>query len=189
VLHPDGSQSVSPAAPARTVHAALRLGNPGITPSCVMVATSAFRQAGGFSKQLTIGEDWDLWITLRDLGPFCTVDDPVTLYTANNTGLSSNAARMLSDAQRILETRFLPGLRGIPRILCRRRFLSYQAYKAALTARASEEQRSNELPYLLDSLRLWPSPFWFPHRFKALAATARHDLSSIIQRSSAKNRT
>jgi hypothetical protein len=93
----------------------------------------------------------------------------------SNTGLSGNAAHMLSEARSMVEDRLLDGLTGLDRWLWRKRILSYLEYKAALTARASGD-RSSELRYLAESMARWPSPFFEPVRMKALAVTLRNAL-------------
>ncbi len=169
----DGSTSVVHTTPVATLRDDMRLGNPAILPSCVMIARAPFQQSGGFTSLLKGSEDWDLWLRLAQLGPFCAVDEPLTLYTVSNTGLSANADHMYREAVSMLEDRLLAGLTGIRRRLWRRRILAYQAYKGALTARASAEHRK-ELRYILHSFAFWPWPFWRPHRFKALAVTLRN---------------
>ncbi len=168
--HPDESQIIQPAPPTVDLRDRLRLGNPGILPSCVMLSRAAFLRVGGFPPHLTIGEDWALWLRLIALGPFCVVDEPLTRYRVSNTGLSSNAELMLADARSMIEGQLLEGFVGIPRWLWRKRILSCQFYKAALTARAAG-QHAKELRMLLQSFATWPSPAWEQRRFKVLAVT------------------
>jgi len=167
---PDGLQTIQPAAATADLPDRLRLGNPGILPSCVMLPRAAFLQAGGFPHHLTIGEDWALWLRLIALGPFCVVDEPLTRYRVSNAGISSDPDLMLADACSMIEGPLLAGFTGIPRWLWRKRILSYQFYKAALTARAVG-QHDKELRLLLQSFAAWPSPTWEPRRFKVLAVT------------------
>ena len=176
-LNVDGSQCVRAASPLKALRSALRIYNPGLTPSCVMLSRAAFLQAGGFNSSQKVCEDWDLWLRLLQIGPFCVVDEPLTLYQVSNTGLSSNAEELYEEALRMIDRRLLTGLRGLPRWLWRRRILSYQAYKSALTARASQ-QRSTELRYIVRSILSWPSPLWQPHRFKALVVTLTNRIRS-----------
>lgn len=177
--HPDGSQTIQLAPTTAGLPYRLRLGNPGILPSCVMLSRAAFFQAGGFPPHLTIGEDWALWLRLIALGPFCVVGEPLTRYRVSNTGLSANADLMLADAYSMIEDSLLAGFTGIPRWLWRKRILSYQFYKAALTARAAGEQ-DKELRLLLQSFVTWPSPIWEPRRFKVLAVTLLRALQTPI---------
>ncbi len=167
--------SIHHALPSRFLTRDLRLGNPSITPSCVMISRAAYLKAGGFSDSFKGSEDWELWIRLSRLGPFCVVEEPLTIYQVNNTGLSSNADHMLSEAKRMMETHLLAGFNGVERVIWRRRILSYQNFRAGMTARASHE-RSKELCYILHSIRLWPSPFWHLERYKSLLVTLRNRL-------------
>ncbi len=169
----DGTTAALRTTPLATLRDELRLQNPAIIPSCVMIARAAFEQSGGFTSLLKGSEDWDMWLRLAQLGPFCVVDEPLTLYTVSNTGLSANADHMYREAVSMLEDRLLAGLSGVKRWLWRRRILAYQAYKGALTARASAEH-GKELRYILNSFLYWPSPFWHPHRLKVLTVRLRN---------------
>ena len=175
MIEPDGSERVQQAVPPGRLPNLLRLGNPGILPSCVMLSRAALVASGGFVTDLRGSEDWDLWLRLQKQGPFCAVDEPLTRYRVSNSGLSGNAEHMLSEAKSMVEDRLLAGLSGAQRWLWRRRILSYQCYKAALTARASGE-RSGELRYLLQSFAIWPSPGFEPRRWKVLAVTLKNSL-------------
>lgn len=164
-----------PPAPEGVLSTRLRLGNPQIVPSCVMVRREAFEKAGGFLLTLKGSEDWEFWVRLHQQGPFCAVDEPLTLYTVSNTGLSSNADHMYREACILAEQHLLHDLDGLPRMLWRRRILSYQSYKAALTARAAFEH-GKELRYILQSFGYWPNPLWEPHRARVLAVSLRNGL-------------
>jgi glycosyltransferase involved in cell wall biosynthesis len=172
MLQEDGARTIQRAADPKTIATALRVGNPCITPSCVMVSRQVFEQVGGFSTTLKGCEDWELWLRLRAVGPFCINEEPLTRYQVNNTGVSSNAELLLSEAKLLLEDRLLAGLGGVSRMVWRQRILSYQNYMAALTARASGKH-SLELRCILSSFVLWPSPMWHPHRLKVLAVTLK----------------
>ena len=164
-----------PPAPEDVLSTRLRLGNPQIVPSCVMVRRDAFERAGGFLLTLKGSEDWEFWVRLQQQGPFCAVHEPLTRYTVSNTGLSSNADHMYGEACIMAEKHLLNDLKGLPRKLWRRRILSYQSYKAALTARAAFEH-GKELRYILQSFGYWPNPLWEPHRARVLAVTLRNGL-------------
>lgn len=74
------------------------------------------------------------------------MDEPLTIYQASTGGLSADAGHMLSEALRLMDERLLSGLRGAERVLWRQRTISYQNYKAALTARSCS-QHAGELQY------------------------------------------
>jgi glycosyltransferase involved in cell wall biosynthesis len=190
-VHTDGGwQEDFPAQPIDTLRAELRIGNPRLVPSCVMVSREAFVKAGGFDTALKGSEDWDFAIALQELGPFCMVDEPLCLYQVSDNSLSANPDWMFQETRKMLDRRLLNGLRGPARWLWRHRILSFHAYAAGLGARAvahhdathHDRNRNNgvqhdkELRYMLYSLALWPSPLWHPVRFKALAVTLKNKL-------------
>ena len=177
MMEPDGSQWVQHAVATDGLRDKLRLGNPSILPSCVMMPRQALLDSGGFVTNLRGSEDWDMWLRLQNLGPFCAVNEPLTRYRVSNTGLSGNAAHMLGEARSMVEDRLLDGLAGVDRWVWRKRIHSYQDYKAALTARASGDH-AKELQYLAESLATWPSPFFQPMRLKVLAVTLANALRS-----------
>jgi glycosyltransferase involved in cell wall biosynthesis len=153
----------------------LRLTNPGIPPSSVMVRRETLIEVGGFSEVQRGCEDWDMWFRLRKMGRFSIVPAPVTIYRESLGGLSSNAEHMFQDFTRMLDRLLLSDLHGHQRWLWRKRILSYQQYKAAMTARHAG-QPLVEHKYVVQSIRTWPSPLWHPKRFAALLVTLRNDL-------------
>lgn len=162
----DGS-TVPVAPPALSyVDAMLSLTNVGIPPSAVMLRRDTLLQAGGFSEVQRGCEDWELWFRLRKLGRFCIVPDPITVYRESLGGLSSNAEHMYQDFLRMLDRVLLADLHGWKRQMWRRRIMSYQQYKAAMTARHAG-QPAVERRFLAASLQTWPSPLWHPRRFAA----------------------
>jgi CTP:molybdopterin cytidylyltransferase MocA len=173
VVHQDGSQVPTEPSAVEGLALRLRAGNPGIAPSSVLMRRVAFLQSGGFNVALRRCEDWEMWVRLIRIGPFCRVAEPLTLYTSNTTGLSADPKAMFEIAEGLLEGTLLAGLQGPERWLWRRRILSHQAYRSAMTARGAGKLRE-ELRYMLHSVSVWPSPFWHPARYKALAITLRN---------------
>lgn len=155
----------------------LRLTNPGIPPSAVLIRKDTLLDAGGFSELQRGCEDWDLWFRLRKLGHFAIVETPDTVYRESLGGLSSNPVHMYQDFLRMLDRVLLEDFDGLSRDVWRRRILSYQQYKAALTAR-HVGQSDVEKQFLRQSLLTWPWPFWHPERFRAIAIMARRLLST-----------
>ena len=155
------------------VDSMLRLTNPGIPPSAVMIRKDTLLQAGGFSEIQRGCEDWDLWFRLRTLRHFAIVETPDTVYRESLGGLSSNPEHMYQDFLRMLDRLLLDDFTGLSRKLWRRRILSYQQYKAAMTARHAGKP-DVERRFLLQSLMTWPSPLWRPERFRATAVMARN---------------
>jgi glycosyltransferase involved in cell wall biosynthesis len=56
------------------------LDNPIGAPSTVIVAASVLRAAGGFDEDLSMTDDWDLWITLARSHPIVRVNGVVSNY-------------------------------------------------------------------------------------------------------------
>ena len=159
------------------VDSMIRLTNPGIPPSAVLISRDTLVRAGGFNEIQRGCEDWDLWFRLRESGHFAVVDEPVTVYRESLGGLSSSAEHMYQDFLRMLDRTLLAGFDGWHRRIWRRRIVSYQQYKAAMTARHAG-QKSVERNFLFRSLQTWPSLFWHPERFAATAVMLRRSLSS-----------
>jgi glycosyltransferase involved in cell wall biosynthesis len=171
----DGRQVNHPAHPLETVRSELRFRNPWLVPSCFMISRAAFLEAGGFDTSLKGSEDWDFAIALLDLGAFCVVYEPLTIYQLSVSSLSANADWMFLETKKMLDRRLLLGFHGISRWAWRRRILSVGACTAGYNARGAK-QYAKELRYMLYSIWLWPSPWWYPVRFKALASTLTHAL-------------
>jgi glycosyltransferase involved in cell wall biosynthesis len=151
---------------------AFRWCNPGVPPSSVILRRFALEKLKeGYDERLRGSEDWNLWFRLVKHGPFCVCPEPLTDYVSSAGGLSGNADHMFGDFMKMLEDTLLAGLNGLPRMIWRRRIISYQAFKACLTARAAGDKTS-ERSYMMRSIAAWPSPFWAPERFRYFAVTA-----------------
>jgi len=177
----DGRQVAHPAHPLQTLRSELRIRNPWLVPSCVIVSRAAYLAVGGFDTGLKGSEDWDFAIALLDLGPFCVVYEPLTIYQLSVSSLSSDPDWMFLETKKMLDRRLLTGLHGLSRWVWRRRILSFHAYIAGHNARDRGE-RGKELRYLFYSALLWPLPWWRPLRFKTLAVTL---MNRLRRRSSA----
>jgi len=149
----------------------LRWCNPGITPSSVLLRRSALEGLnGGFDERQMGSEDWNMWFRLIVKGPFCICSEPLTDYRSSAGGLSGDADHMYNDFMKMLDDVLLADMTGLRRALWRRRIMSYQAFKACLTARAAGD-RAAERGYMMKSVADWPSPFWAPERFRYFAVT------------------
>lgn len=169
----DGERVAVPPPSTAYVDRMIRITNPGIPPSAVLVRRDTLLQVGGFSEVQRGCEDWDLWFRLRKQGRFLSVASPDTVYRESLGGLSSNPEHMYQDFLRMLDRLLLDDLSGYQRQLWRRRILSYQQYKAAMTARHAGKLHL-ERRFLRQSLVTWPSPLWHAERFAAAAVTARN---------------
>jgi len=146
-----------------------------IPNSSVLVRRDAVLNAGGFRKECSPCEDWEMWARLQHVGQFKGLSDPLLLYYVYPGSLSANPERMLRALDQFIDTTLLEGLHGIDRWAWRRRILSVQLASAGLIARESGLRK--ELSYMLRSVGEWPSPFWRTERFAALAVSARNRLS------------
>lgn len=173
VVNDDGSKHIGDAKPVdhTTLWPTLRWCNPGIPPSSVLLRRSALEKLGsGFDERQLGSEDWNLWFRLVAKGQFCVSIEPVTVYRLSSGGLSGNAHHMYNDFMKMLDDTLLADLKGIKRAVWRRRIISYQAFKACLTARAAGD-KATEREYMKKSVMEWPSPFWAPERFRFFAVT------------------
>ena len=166
----DGSSKDTLPLPIEKLWPALRWGNPAIPPASVMVRRWALEKVGGFNERQRGSEDWYLWYKLLEAGPFCLCNEPLTYYRVSSGGLSGDATLMFDDFMKMLDDTLLSGLSGLRRAIWRRRIISYQAFKACLTARAVGD-KVKERSYMMKSVMTWPSPFWSPERFKYFAVT------------------
>lgn len=155
-----------------TLRRVLRWSNPGIPLSSVLMRRSALEKLGtAFDERLNGCEDWNLWFRLIAHGPFCVSPEPLTAYRSSADGPSEDANHMYEDFMTMLDDTLLADLHGVSRALWRRRIMSYQAFKACLTARAAGDKEA-ERHFMVKSVSDWPSPFWTPERFRYFAVTA-----------------
>ncbi|MDE1177257.1 MAG: glycosyltransferase family A protein [Edaphobacter sp.] len=146
--------------------------NPGVPPSSVLLRRSALEKLDhGYDERLRGSEDWNLWFRLIKFGSFCICPEPLTDYVSSAGGLSGDADHMFGDFMKMLDDTLLAGQSGLRRAIWRRRILSYQAFKACLTARAAGNKVA-ERSYMMRSIAEWPSPFWASERFRYFAVTA-----------------
>lgn len=154
-----------------TLWPTLRWCNPGVPPSSVLLRRSVLNGLGtGFNERQLGSEDWHLWFRIITRGPFCVCLEPLTDYHYSPGGLSGNAHHMYNDFMKMLDDTLLADLTGLRRILWRKRIISYQTFKACLTARAAGDKKT-EREYMKKSIMEWPSPFWAPERFRCFAVT------------------
>ena len=158
------------AVPATTLWPQIRWENPALAPAAVMVRRSVLAEVGNFTENMRSCEDWDCWFRLLRRGKMAEIAEPLTYYQISAKSLSGDAERMFLSFQSILDRTLLDGLTGVERSLWRRRIVSFQAFKACLTARGAGD-RTRERSYMWRSLRAWPSPLWAPQRFKYFAVT------------------
>lgn len=69
----------------------------------VLLRRKAFEEAGGFDLRLSHAEDWDLWVRVSELGPFCTVRSPVSAVRAHASRSIHESANMLNGRLAVIE--------------------------------------------------------------------------------------
>jgi len=170
VFDDHGVRAETPAVNPVLARKMLRYCNP-ITPSTTLVRREALLRDGGFREDIRACEDWEMWVRLQRLGQFESVSDPLTDYYFYPNSLSANPTKMLEAFDRIVDTTLVADLRGFDRWAWRRRIRAVQLFSAGLIARDNRLQ--DEIRYLYQSLRTWPSPFWQPRRFVTLAVSSK----------------
>lgn len=168
-----GIRELRSAIDATSAKKMLRYSNP-ITPSTVLVRHEVIAQQGGFREDLSRCEDWEMWVRLQRTGQFEAVSDPLTDYYLSPSSVSSNPGAMIQALDRIMDTTLLADLHGFDRWAWKRRILAAQLSSAGLIAR--DNGLKGEFSYMLQSLAVWPSPWWQTRRFANLAVSARNTL-------------
>jgi glycosyltransferase involved in cell wall biosynthesis len=158
----DGDTGISTALTPERLWPGLRTKN-SIPPSAVMVQKAALLAAGSFNESLRNCEDWDLWVRLAQNGRFVAVLEPVTRYRISAGQMSTNIDLMLSNTEKIMDSSLLLGLRGVSRVLWRRRIRASQLFSAAILARDAGSRES--VSFVSRSLWQWPAPAFQPKRF------------------------
>ena len=163
---PDGKKTENPAIPAERLWPNLRHTN-RVVPSTVVAKKDLLLQLGGFNEKLRACEDWDMWVRLGPKYQFVSVTTPLVMYQLTPMSMSTNIDRMTYNMNLILEPTLLGEMEGFTRWQWRRRIQSAEFYRAFNTAR--EAKSHDDMSYLWKSLKTWPSPFFIPKRFTALA--------------------
>jgi glycosyltransferase involved in cell wall biosynthesis len=164
----NGIRGVVPAVDPATALKMLRYRNP--IPCTYLVRREALMHDGGYREDIRACEDWEMLVRLQRLGKFVAVTDPLTDIYLHPGSLSANPGRMIKALDQIIDTTLLDGLQGFDRWAWRRRIRADQLCSAGLIARDNGLQ--DELRYMVESLREWPSPFWEPWRFATCAVSA-----------------
>jgi glycosyltransferase involved in cell wall biosynthesis len=153
----------------------------GITPSTVLMRRDLILKAGCFDETLRYCEDWDMWVRLGPHIHYAAVLDPVIGYQLTPGSLSSNVEKELATAKRVIEKTVLKGMQGWQREYWRRLAMSAVLFRSSVACRTSGPEASRR--YLRQSLQCWPSPFFLPVRWTALAWEGRRSLGLSRQAS------
>ena len=164
----NGIRGVRPAINPTEALKMLRHRNP--IPCSYIVRREALMHDGGYREDIRACEDWEMLVRLQRLGKFEAVTDPLMDVYLHPGSLSANPGRMIQALDQILDTTLLDGLQGFDRWAWRRRIRADQLWSAGLIAR--ENGLKDELRYMVESLRSWPSPFWESPRFASCAVSA-----------------
>jgi glycosyltransferase involved in cell wall biosynthesis len=87
-----------------------------ITSGTVLIRREAFASSGGWSEDLHLWEDWDLWLRLTKLGDFALVDQTVLRKRTHSANLSGAEAG-LDEGERHVRKRLLNSLVDTPETL------------------------------------------------------------------------
>ncbi len=137
-----------------------------ITPSTVMIRREMLLEVGGFDESVRWCEDWELWVRLGEKRRFGCVPEQLTGYQYTPASLSTNIERMLGAARNITETTLLSGLPAWSKPFWRRRIVCAELFRASVAYRSVNAERARAC--LWASIFEWPSPFFWPLRWRAL---------------------
>jgi hypothetical protein len=99
------------------------------------------------------------------------VTEPVTCYRLGANNMCASIDRMMDAERMALDSTLVSDLSGLDAFCWRQRIRSGIYFRAAMNARTAGDSR--ELGFVLRSVLVWPSPFFFPMRFRMLAVTLR----------------
>lgn len=114
----------------------LYLKNPIYGASTVMMRRAAVVEVGAFDRAIRYGEDWDLWLRLRQQGSFLFLNEPLTFVRRHANAQHhfpspERAERELADRLYMLEKAFATGPAQLPAEL-KARAMANQVGQAAL---------------------------------------------------------
>ncbi len=156
----DESWEIGPASrpPASGAVGRLLYGKLRIVPSCVILRRSKFLSVGGFAKEASPCEDWDLWLRLEQAGAtFTALHEPLLLYRQHSNNTSNNSRRMYDAERRAFEKNIAPRYGKLNRWW--RRLQAISRFEAGV-ALVDREQRRPHLFTMLASLLIFPFGDW-----------------------------
>ncbi|GAC1656501.1 MAG: hypothetical protein NVS9B15_17700 [Acidobacteriaceae bacterium] len=147
-------------------------------PSSVLVRRAKFVESGGFNTELTIAEDWELWLRLYHSGvKFAACEEMLVRYRIHSNNQSRNALKSLEEAMAVYRQHVLPHHPSLTRWLTYRRTRSAHEYAAALALRNNGDPR--QIGMLASSLATFPLSE--PHRYKVLAHMMYMRLRNLLR--------
>lgn len=92
-----------PASPDRLLDDLLLKGNRVGPPTTVMIRRELFERLGGFDPVLSYCCDWDLWVRLARVAPFCAVKEPLAGWRVHGSNLTRHIPALERDSNQLLE--------------------------------------------------------------------------------------
>jgi glycosyltransferase involved in cell wall biosynthesis len=136
-----------------------------LPPGTVVVKRDLLRQVGGFEKDATLCEDWDLWLKLVAAGcRFLLVPEDLLLIRVHGSNISNQSYRAMEAELRIWDKHIGPAIPAAVRPMSRLQAKSHFLGRVALVER---EQNRPHLGVMAKSLLLFPVGDW--HRHKVFA--------------------
>lgn len=148
-----------------------------VCPSTVLVKRDLVLKAGCFDESLRYCEDWDMWVRMGPGTKMAGIAEPSINYQITPGSLSANPAKELETAKRVVDQTMVRDLRGWRRAVWRKVALSAATFRASVACRTSDPAASRR--YLLESLLLWPSPFFMPERWASIGWEGRRALGLV----------
>ena len=142
--------SNSPVRQSGDISASVLCGNLIDTPGAVLFCTEAVLQVGGFLSSLRIGEDWNLYARVAQLGKVLFVDRIVMWYRLHEGSVMSRARLSVNDFQPALNATYNCSLIESKHS---RSVISRSRLKREIELGAYMFQRSRSLNDLLMSIR------------------------------------
>jgi len=83
--------------------------------STVVLKRDVYLQVGGFDRSLPSCQDWDLWLRLRQIGPFILVHEPLVVCDSTDAPRISNNLDAVYQGHALFFKRAIEGTSGIRR--------------------------------------------------------------------------
>ncbi|MGH9441727.1 MAG: glycosyltransferase family 2 protein [Thermoanaerobaculia bacterium] len=93
VIGPKGELLYEEKRPIETSAVLRRFGDGPSAHGSVMMRRAAYERAGGYRSQFRLGQDWDLWWRLFEIGGFAVVPMALYTYRFHESGVSANRRR------------------------------------------------------------------------------------------------
>ena len=74
--------------------------------SIALVRRSCFKTLGKFDRNLSWGEDWDMWLRIAAKGAFQVIQEPLVYYRKHSNNISHNWAGKEKDYHLVIEKNF-----------------------------------------------------------------------------------